>query len=314
MTAARITAILCTYNRYEMASGAIESLLQQEGGPFRVMVVDNSPDEERAAAFAAKYAGRAVTFRRQLQAGLARARNSGLDACDTEFVAFIDDDAVAAGKWLGEIVAAFDSASGDVAIAGGRVVPRWDAPRPGWLPDSALAYLSLVDLGEQPRELVGREWLAGTNIAFRTEGLREAGGFAVQLGRAGDGQSLMSNEETEAMRRIVGMGHRAFYQPGAIVEHRIGAERLTREWFRRRVAWQCVSDFVVDPEFAMRRASGAQRAASRRALIGKGTAAEQFRRELKGVYADTAGLLAGGTPSGKRTGWVASALRLARER
>lgn len=316
MTAARITAILCTYNRYEMASDAIASLLQQRDVPFRLIVVDNSPDDACAAAFASKYPGREITILRQTQAGLARARNTGLASCDTEFVAFIDDDAVADPLWLREIVNAFDDSAADVAVAGGKVVPRWEAPRPAWLPDSALTYLSLVDLGERARELVGREWLAGTNIAFRTERLRDAGGFSVHLGRAGGGQNLMSNEETEAMRRIMAGGHRAFYQPAAIVEHRIGADRLTRQWFRRRVAWQCVSDFMVDPEFARRRASGAERAASRRGRLRRGSAAERFRRELKSVYAETANLLSGGMLATERQprGKLASVLGLRRDR
>ena len=293
MTTARITAILCTYNHYEMASETIRSLVEQEGVLFSVVVVDNSPDDERATAFALTHSGDDVVFVRQRQAGLARARNTGLATCMTEFVAFIDDDALADRRWLAQIVAAFDSASADTAIVGGKVLPRWEAPRPDWLPSSALSYLSLVDRGERLRELVGREWLAGTNIAFRREQLTEAGGFSTRLGRTGDGPSLMSNEETEAMRRLVALGNRAFYQPSAVVEHRIRADRLTRDWFRRRVAWQCVSDFMVDPEFASQRATRAQRAAPQRAVIGRESAAQQFRREMKAVYAETAALLEG---------------------
>ena len=99
------------------------------------------------------------------------------------------------------------------------------------------------------------------------------------------------------MRRVLAGGQRAVYQPGAIVEHRIRAERLTREWFRRRVAWQCVSDFIVDPAFAARRARGARRAAKRPVNLRPEPAASQFRRELKRVYADTAELLSGASRS-----------------
>ena len=119
-------------------------------------------------------------------------------------------------------------------------------------------------MGDAQRELAGREWLAGTNIAFRTSVLRQIGGFRTDLGRTGGGPNLLSNEETDALRRAVAAGHRAFYSPAAVVEHRIGADRLTKEWFRRRVAWQCVSDFILDPEVARQRAGRARKAASRR--------------------------------------------------
>src|SRR5205807_5800038 len=38
------------------------------------------------------------------------------------------------------------------------------------------------------------------------------------------------------------------YCPEAVVEHVIDPARLTHSWFRRRAAWQAVSEFIKDPE------------------------------------------------------------------
>jgi hypothetical protein len=42
-------------------------------------------------------------------------------------------------------------------------------------------------------------------------------------------------------------GSRLIYAPEAIVEHLVPAERLNQSWFRRRAAWQAVSDYLLDP-------------------------------------------------------------------
>jgi hypothetical protein len=68
------------------------------------------------------------------------------------------------------------------------------------------------------------------------------------LGRIGSDFSLLSNDESEVTERIRAMGRISMYAPAATVEHVIDPARLTREWFRRRPAWQAVSDFIQDPK------------------------------------------------------------------
>jgi hypothetical protein len=40
---------------------------------------------------------------------------------------------------------------------------------------------------------------------------------------------------------------RLIYAPDAMVDHLVPEERLTQSWFRRRAAWQAVSDYLADP-------------------------------------------------------------------
>ena len=89
--------------------------------------------------------------------------------------------------------------------------------------------------------------MAGANVSYRVEALREAGGFSPALGRVGAGIALMSNDETELAERLAKRGGRMGYAGLARVEHCIDPARLNQEWFRRRIAWQAVSDFVRAP-------------------------------------------------------------------
>jgi glucosyl-dolichyl phosphate glucuronosyltransferase len=133
-------------------------------------------------------------------------------------------------------------------IVGGRVDPLWGAPRPPWLHDSMVASLSVIDWGGETRVAKADEWFAGTNIAFRTKAILDHGGFATNLGRIGSGASLLSNEEVQLLERIRTARGRLVYAPDASVKHLVEPKRLTRSWFRKRSAWQALSDFTMDPE------------------------------------------------------------------
>ena len=181
MTTQRITAIVCTCRRHGLLGDCLAALDAQTltRDAFEIVVVDNSVDATAIAAFDWPARVRLVTAER---AGLSHARNLGLAAAAAPIAAFIDDDAQAAPDWLAAILRAAD-AHPQAGAVGGRVVPVWPQPRPDWLDASHDGFLSIVDHGARARALDAREWLAGTNIAFRRDAAIRAGGFAEHLGR-----------------------------------------------------------------------------------------------------------------------------------
>ncbi len=245
-----LAAAICTYNRYDVLPGAINSLLKQDlsENQIEIIVVDNSPDQEAAGRFARGYESTPVRYLLEPIPGLSNARNVAAKATVSRFIAYIDDDAVAAPDWASNLIAGLRTFSPKVGVAGGRVTPRWISPRPEWLPDELLGNLSIVDWGGQARELGAQEWIAGCNIAFDRELLLALGGFSLALGRTGSSLALLSNEENQLIDAILHAGRSAVYLPGACVEHLIEPSRLTRSWFRRRAAWQAVSDFITNPQ------------------------------------------------------------------
>ncbi len=245
----RLSVVVCTYNRYDVLPDAIDSLLRQEveRGFLEILVIDNSPDQEKARAFGAQYDDDPrVKYFLEPVPGLSNARNRGTGLAKAPFVAFIDDDAIASPQWAEEITAAFDAFSPDAAVVGGRVLPHWISPKPPWLAEELLIFLSVVDWGGPRGKLDPAKWLVGCNIAFDKKVLLEAGGFSTALGRIGPAYSLLSNEETEVTQKIHAMGKISIYAPDALVKHVIDPGRLSRDWFRKRMAWQAVSDYLKD--------------------------------------------------------------------
>ena len=184
-------------------------------------------------------------------AGPSRARNTALREARGEFIAYMDDDAVAFPGWCEALLDTF-RAHPNAGAAGGPVEPIWPGAEPPWLHTLPRGYFTIVDLGsETPRTGKKGEWLAGTNIAFRKSALEKTGGFNEGLGRIRS--SLMSNEELVVSEKIAELGYESWYAPDARVMHRVHEDRVSQHWLRRRVSWQAVSDLLVNPKKMRRR-------------------------------------------------------------
>jgi hypothetical protein len=101
----------------------------------------------------------------------------------------------------------------------------------------------MLDWGNQELELDAKQWLVGTNIAFRTETIRQLGGFRVDLGRLAT--LPLADEELELSLRLRRRGFSICYSPEIKVSHLVMPERLHRHWFRQRAFWQGISHVLV---------------------------------------------------------------------
>lgn len=244
---ATICTVVATHDRHALLDDALASLRAQRLDParFEIVVVDNSSDQRAAAAAQARHAGAPnIRYLLEPRPGLSNARNVGAAATAAPIIHYMDDDAEAHPDLLARLIEAFDLLQADAV--GGRVMPIFPGPRPAWLHDDLLGYLTVVDWGGETRLCAENEWLAGANIAFRRATLQAVGGFSTSLGRSGAGAILLSNEETELLGRIAARGGRIGYAPQAEVRHHIDPARLDPVWFRRRAAWQAVSEFIQD--------------------------------------------------------------------
>ncbi len=135
---------------------------------------------------------------------------------------------------------------------------------------------------ERLRVASEEEWIAGTNIAFRVAAIFAHGGFSTGLGRIGSGSSLLSNEEVQLLERVRESGGRIVYAPEARVSHLVEPKRLMRSWFRKRAAWQALSDFMMRPD-----ASAAQAKNHWADLVGYFNAMPPLERTVRGLLIDT---------------------------
>ena len=130
MTAAPLPpvgVVLPTRNRPELLRRALDAVLAQEyAGELRAVVVYDQAEPDKGLA-----ADRVQVIANTRTPGLAGARNSGILALDTDFVAFCDDDDVwLPGKLAAQVEALGAARGGELASCGvlidydGKHVPR----------------------------------------------------------------------------------------------------------------------------------------------------------------------------------------------
>jgi len=85
-----ITVVIPTYNRAGTVGSAIDSVLQQESAPERIIVVNDGSSDNTADVLAGY--GDKIKVIHQENGGLSAARNAGIAQASTEWVSFLDDD------------------------------------------------------------------------------------------------------------------------------------------------------------------------------------------------------------------------------
>jgi glycosyltransferase involved in cell wall biosynthesis len=276
-----ISVVLCAYTleRVELLAAAIESLGSQSVAPHEiVLVIDHSPELE---AESRRRWPQAKIIPNAEQQGLSGARNTGLAESSGEVVAFLDDDAVPAPDWIERLGAAY--ADAQVLGAGGAVRPDWAAGRPRWFPPEFDWVVGCTHSG-MPQQTEPVRNLVGANMSFRREALVEAGGFRHELGRVG--KIPAGCEETDLCIRI-GQRHpeaEIRYDPAAVVDHHVPAERGRFSYFSSRCRGEGRSKSILTAQVGGDSGLSAERSYVRRTLPSgflRGLAAP-FRGDLSG--------------------------------
>lgn len=164
-----------------------------------IVVVDQSVDD------ATERLVRGVPGLRYLRSepGISRARNVGLRAAETPYVAFTDDDVTLPPRWLGEIVRIFKETP-DAGAVCGRGVTSAGALLPGVRPGVYRWPKNPFGLGH------------GFNVAFRRAVFDEVGLFDEEFG---GGAQYLAGEDTDMLYRVMKAGWRVVCSDDITVVH-----------------------------------------------------------------------------------------------
>lgn len=244
-----LSVIVPTRNRADYLDSALSSVFSQTLSEenYEVIVIDNgSTDTTREMT--SKYMGQHsnIQYHYVAEPGLHIGRHLGAKHANGEVLVFCDDDIIACHDWLKAIYETFRDES--VALAGGKVLPKWEGEIPFWIEQFkttvnegwSLGYLSLLDFGNETFD-VEPYYVYGCNFSIRKDVLYSCGGFHPDampqelIRYRGDGETGLS-------KKIAEKGLRSVYVPNAMVYHRVSQDRLTIDYFCRRAFNQGVSD------------------------------------------------------------------------
>jgi GT2 family glycosyltransferase len=172
-----VSVVIPTHNRWPLLRVALQTVLAQRETHVRVVVVDDCSTDTTKEQLETIADDRVLVLRHDVCRGVSAARNTGLEAVDTEWVAFLDDDDVFGPDHLTSMVRAAraraEAADVGVVYSGYIVTDR--ARRPVSAAPAA-PERNVTD------ELLSANVLGPPSaLLLRTEVVRDAGGFDERL-------------------------------------------------------------------------------------------------------------------------------------
>lgn len=175
----KISVVVCCYHGVKTVYKALESLNNQDlnKGLYEVIIIDNGSidgSSSQISNYIQEYEPINFLVFRIVNEGLSNARNYGFNKASGEIIFYIDDDAFADHKCLGEILKEFNNK--DVNVVGGKV----DILNK----NNLFAMLYHHSIFRYWLEKIGI--IIGTNMSIRKSLLINTGGFIKDLKYRGD--------------------------------------------------------------------------------------------------------------------------------
>lgn len=228
-----IDVVVATKNRPALVGRCLTALRRQSYQACSILLVDSSEGHETRSLVSRDFP--TVTYIRNQDGGVCTAKNLGLRAAQSPFIALTDDDAVPDPSWLAELIGALH-ASPDAACVTGLAMPAsletqaqlWFEESGAFVEGFERRTISLRT--RQPGSLLPfatNRIGAGVNMAWRTDVLRRLGYFDPALDRTGA-------EDLAAFYDALCAGYEIVYEPRALVYHE---HRRTYEELRDQIDW-----------------------------------------------------------------------------
>jgi glycosyltransferase involved in cell wall biosynthesis len=196
-----VAVVVPVYNGEATLKDCLRSLTTQSlpRSEFEIVVVDDG-SSDASAQIASQFGVRVV---RQPNAGAAAARNAGMNATDSEWIAFTDADCVASRGWLKALLRAARSAAPDVTcVAGTTLGLASETP--------AARFVDLMGALDAGRHLSHPRYpfAPSGNVLYRRAAFAAIGGYDPRY---------RSYEACDLHQRLEG---RSIHEPAALVFHR----------------------------------------------------------------------------------------------
>jgi len=218
-----LSIVICTHNRADQLRACLASLRSIDDDRCEVIVIDNnSSDETRRVCQTFADESRGIRYVFEPRLGLSIARNAGLQAAAGEYVAFIDDDAVASPDYVDHAIRTIETFSFD--CFGGAFIPSFGPGRPKWYHERYETPLLRDSVGVLPESA----FPYGGNFVVRRALAIGLGGFSAELGMRGG--RIGYGEETLLQMRIRQTGGTIGFDPGLRVFHSINPRKHTIRW------------------------------------------------------------------------------------
>lgn len=190
----KLSIIIPTHNRPDMLTKALESAISQSFSDLEILVVDDG------SSMPVVYEGEDVrvrVHRHTVAKGVSAARNAGLSLAKGEYVAFLDDDDTLLADYAGTMLEFFETHGAEIDFS-------WPALRvldvsTGEISEAQQHSCLILRHHEATEDAyAATAYTRTTGMMFRTESIRQSGGFD---------EALTVSEDRELVFRMLSEGN-----------------------------------------------------------------------------------------------------------
>ena len=220
------TVAVVTLNRPECVRRLMVSLLAQTRRPDEIIIVNNGECDRTATIvheLSDSFSRSNVTLYHleREDTNLPAGRNAALSEASGEIICYLDDDTIAAESWLDGIYRGYRLEEEVVGVGGPSIAIDENCSLTVEIRGDSVNLNRLNRYGEAqdmsrkwiPPEPVRTDLFQGSNMSFRTDRLREIGGFDPGY------QGYPLFEDTDVMAKFWKRNETLMYHPDALVYH-----------------------------------------------------------------------------------------------
>jgi GT2 family glycosyltransferase len=199
----KFSVLVCTYNRPELLTQTLESLVNSDEKPDEVIVVNSGSErsDHVVQSFMTAREGVEVKLIKTLNKGPAANRNVGLPHCRGDIIALTDDDARVFPDWV-RLMKEVHREHPEAGAAGGPVI--------GTNTDSVIGKVAdLITFPDWPAARYVRT-IPTVNISFKREIVDRVGPMD---------ETLFCGEDVDYNWRIQKLGYKVYFDPRIKVYH-----------------------------------------------------------------------------------------------
>lgn len=233
---ADVTVLIATHDRAEETRATVERMLAAlpADREVRIVVVDNNSTDSTKEVVRELAERGPVMYLFEPRPGKNCALNMALDTVELGRVVLFTDDDIDVEPGYFEAVLRACEEHPEASVFGGRQVPVWPGPVPGWALDpSILGWgFPILDLGPDARPFPGERNPIGGNLWVRREVFADGLRYDEKFGPRPKNRIMGS--EISFVQTLRRKGHVPLYWPAALTGHRMRPEEVTPKAIRKR--------------------------------------------------------------------------------
>lgn len=271
-----IDVLLCTFRRPGVRDTlhSVDAQVVPDGFRLRVVVTDNddTTSAEEVVTTTAAEMRTPVLYRHAPARNISIARNAGLEAASVhgaDFVAFLDDDEIAAEDWLAELLRAAASSGADAIF--GPSLAEYGPETPEWI----RRYDYHSNWPERRGSVVETGYTCNALLRWR--------GTPWQNERFDLARGVVGGEDTEFFLRLHRGGARFEICETAVVREEVLQTRLSFAWILRR-KYRSGQSYAAVAVGAAERATLGLSAAAKLLVCTAGTVAWGWSRDRRNYW------------------------------